>query len=219
MISGKELSYFFTGFDLKRLEAYSRNLVDYHMILDLIPVLSHMYFCKRLEISLSYAQAAILLGLGLQHKTVSDVGPELKLESKQVLALFNKSVRKAVKYLRSIEEEHVSGALNLPPRSAASATALRRPLTQSLEDELHDGQRQVSRELAEKQKKLMSDMDLSEYAIGGTDEQWSSALGGEGKVKTTVSLVSSKKQKKRPGSSSDKQKKKSSSNKKHRSHK
>ena len=54
-------------FDLKRLEAYSKNLVDYHMILDLIPDLARQFFVRKFtgELKLSYAQAAILIGIGL----------------------------------------------------------------------------------------------------------------------------------------------------------
>lgn len=45
-------------------------------------------------ISLSYAQAAILLCLGLQHKTVDKVVEELTLQPNQVLALFIKIIKK-----------------------------------------------------------------------------------------------------------------------------
>jgi len=36
-ISKEELSATINLFDLKRLEAYSKNLVDYHLIIDLVP--------------------------------------------------------------------------------------------------------------------------------------------------------------------------------------
>jgi len=32
--------------DLKRIEAYKSNMVDYYLILDLLPVLSEFYFMK-----------------------------------------------------------------------------------------------------------------------------------------------------------------------------
>jgi hypothetical protein len=57
-----------TPYDLKRLESYSNNLVDYHLILDLVPTVARLYFLERLPASLSYGQAAILLCLGLQHQ-------------------------------------------------------------------------------------------------------------------------------------------------------
>jgi len=56
-------------FDLKRLESYSKNLVDFHLIMDLVPTLAKMYFSNTLlpksAISLSYLQSTILLGIGL----------------------------------------------------------------------------------------------------------------------------------------------------------
>lgn len=31
-------------FDLKRLESYSNNLVDFHLIMDLVPTIAKLYF-------------------------------------------------------------------------------------------------------------------------------------------------------------------------------
>jgi len=33
-----------TVFDLKRLESYAKNLVDFHLIMDLVPTLAKLYF-------------------------------------------------------------------------------------------------------------------------------------------------------------------------------
>lgn len=47
-------------YDVKRLEMYCRNLVDYHLIVDLIPTLSRLYFLQRMgEVQFSAAQAVI----------------------------------------------------------------------------------------------------------------------------------------------------------------
>lgn len=66
-----------TPFDLKRLEAYGNNILDYHVILDLMPVIANLFFQRRLDgkeaIHLSAVQSAILLGMGLQRKNVEDV--------------------------------------------------------------------------------------------------------------------------------------------------
>jgi N-acetyltransferase 10 len=50
-------------------------MIDYHVILDLLPTLSAFYFEKRLgdEVRLSAVQASILLALGLQRKTIEQV--------------------------------------------------------------------------------------------------------------------------------------------------
>ena len=57
---------------MKRLNSYADNMVEYHVILDLVPTLASLYFSKKLgeECSLSAAQQAILLALGLQRKPV-----------------------------------------------------------------------------------------------------------------------------------------------------
>lgn len=63
-----------TLLDYKRLEAYSKNLADFHLILDLLPDLTRLFFRKQLgNLKLSYLQAAILIGLGLQHRNVEAV--------------------------------------------------------------------------------------------------------------------------------------------------
>ncbi len=72
------------------LQAYANNLVDHHLILDLLPPLARAFFSRKLPASLSHAQAAILLSLGLQMKEVSGAEQELQLPANQVLALFNK---------------------------------------------------------------------------------------------------------------------------------
>lgn len=66
------------------LQAYSSNLVDYHLILDLLPNLVRLYLSGQLPATLSYGQAAILLCLGLQQREVSEVEKDLGLPSNQV---------------------------------------------------------------------------------------------------------------------------------------
>ena len=70
-----ELSLLMSPFDLKRLESYANNMLDYHVILDLMPIIATWYFEKRLgeEVKLSAVLSSILLALGLQRKTIEDV--------------------------------------------------------------------------------------------------------------------------------------------------
>ena len=74
-VTSSELSFLVTPFDLKRLDSYANNIVDYHVILDLLPCVSSLYFDKRLgdDVSLSAVQASILLGMGLQRKSIEEV--------------------------------------------------------------------------------------------------------------------------------------------------
>ena len=48
MLSKTELDAYLTKYDLKRLEMYSKNLVDYHLIMDLIPALARLHFLNRM---------------------------------------------------------------------------------------------------------------------------------------------------------------------------
>jgi N-acetyltransferase 10 len=107
------LRAYLTHHDLKRLELYSRNLVDHHVVLDLVPTLARLFFSGALGQSfrLSFLQAAILLATGLQHKDVDDVCKEMDLPSNQVLAFFNKSLRKIVTTLRGVVESEEGRAL------------------------------------------------------------------------------------------------------------
>lgn len=57
-LSRNELEAVFIPYDLKRLEMYSRNMVDYHLIMDMIPTTSRMYFLNKFgDMSLSATQA------------------------------------------------------------------------------------------------------------------------------------------------------------------
>ena len=72
------------------LQAYSNNLVDHHLILDLLPPLAQAYFLGHLPASLTPLQAAILCSLGLQQKDIPEVESALNLPGHQVKDLFNK---------------------------------------------------------------------------------------------------------------------------------
>ena len=82
-------------FDLKRLESYANNMLDYHVILDLLPSVAQLYFEKRLgaELRLSAVQSSILLALGLQRKTVEEVevrgSAAVSMASAYCIALFH----------------------------------------------------------------------------------------------------------------------------------
>lgn len=100
-----------TEYDLKRLDVYSRNLVEYHMILDLVPRLAGLYFEGQIPIDLSLAQSAILVGMGLQRKSVADLEQSLRLAGSQVLAAFNKALRKLKQYVQKQLEAHLRASL------------------------------------------------------------------------------------------------------------
>lgn len=79
-------------------------MVDFHLVIDLLPHIARLFFEKKFPKSLrfSYSQAAILIGIGLQHKSVEIISNEINLPVGQILALFNKSVRKVTNYIKSL---------------------------------------------------------------------------------------------------------------------
>jgi N-acetyltransferase 10 len=100
--------------DLRRLQAYASNLADYHLVADLLPNLAGAYLRGRVPATLSYGQAAILASMGLQRRELGEVAASLGLPSNQVLALFNKALRKLHGHLRAAKEARVARALPLP---------------------------------------------------------------------------------------------------------
>ena len=74
------LSYFITLADYNRLKSYTKNQVDYHLILDLVPVLAKLYFTGILgkNLNLGYINQVVLVGLGLQMKTFEEFCKEVK---------------------------------------------------------------------------------------------------------------------------------------------
>jgi N-acetyltransferase 10 len=167
--------------DMKRLQKYANNLVDIHLIMDLVPFLAQAYFSQKLPATLSYGQAAILVCLGLQHKTVDDVKAILDLPANQVLALFNKSVRKMHGLLRATEEAAVERSL---PKVVPVHML---PHAQDLDDDLAEAADEVKAKIRET---LAGQLD--EYAIEAGDDDLAEALGNKVPGTGVVSLKSSK---------------------------
>ncbi|KZT67219.1 DUF699-domain-containing protein [Daedalea quercina L-15889] len=180
-LTNQELSFLLSPFDLKRLESYSNNMLDYHVILDLLPTVASMYFEKRLgeDMHLSAVQSSILLALGLQRKTVEEVESELQLPVSQVLALFVKIVKKIGKRLNDVQRQAISAEMPEEPAASridgdGSATTWK-PVKTSLTNELKDAGDEVTKSLREKQRQMIDSLDLSKYAIDDPSANWSVA--------------------------------------------
>ncbi|KAJ5186998.1 hypothetical protein N7449_009992 [Penicillium cf. viridicatum] len=163
MLQKSDLDAAFSPFDLKRLDSYANNLLDYHVILDLVPALSDYYFANRLDgkVSLSGVQQSILLAIGLQHKNLDDLEKELNLPSSQLLAMFLKIVRKISTHFRNLIESDIEQSL--PAQKVRIETSAAhddepevnlQPLPISLEDELREGGKQIDEEMLAKQRAL-----------------------------------------------------------------
>eukprot|EP00002_Diphylleia_rotans_P024304 TRINITY_DN4795_c0_g1_i1.p1 TRINITY_DN4795_c0_g1~~TRINITY_DN4795_c0_g1_i1.p1 ORF type:complete len:1024 (-),score=229.08 TRINITY_DN4795_c0_g1_i1:125-3196(-) len=181
-LSREEVLARFSSYDLKRLDAYSRNLVDYHVILDMLPTLARDYYSDKYAMNLSYVQSAIFLSLGLQRKSVDDLQDTLGLPANQVLALFNKILRKFNQSLQTVIEQSVDATL------APVKDVELNPLRESLDEELEEGSALITKELREKQKKLVLSEDLQKYAIRGREQDWDTIEPG--KVPSSVSIKS-----------------------------
>ncbi|XP_037622753.1 RNA cytidine acetyltransferase [Sebastes umbrosus] len=188
ILSSSELASLFSPYDLKRLELYSRSMVDYHLIMDLIPTVARMFFLKQLgDVSLSAAQCALLLGIGLQHKSVDQLEKEIELPSSQLMGLFNRLIRKFVQVFTSIQEKAIEAEM------ATSQDVSMEPTVRSLNDDLNE----AAQEFEEKHKQdveKVKEMDMEEYRIRGDDEEWDQVLKEAGNT-AIVSIKSDKKRK------------------------
>ena len=162
------------AYDMKRLQAYASNLVDHHLILDLIPGLARAYFAGNIPVTLSYSQAAILLCLGLQQRDVTAVEASLDLPSSQVLALFSKAVRRLHQQLRAAKEAEVDR--QLPQPKIVKLT----PHEKELDEEMDEGARAV----AQAMRDALRPDDLEQYAIRGAAEEFEVAAAGGGVLKS-----------------------------------
>lgn len=171
-----ELDERFTPHDLKRLESYANNMLDYHVILDLIPRIAELYFLGRIKnaVKLSGIQQSILLSVGLQRKDMDAVAEEHgSLQSSQLLAMFIKILRKITTHFSSV----VSGAYDAEmPRtdigvSRENATGVHddeivdskfQPLEKPLLEELDEEGDEALKEVRRKQRELIDSLPLEQ---------------------------------------------------------
>ena len=215
-LTKSELDDYFSPFDLKRLDSYANNMLDYHVILDMIPSIAHLHFTNRLKpaVSLTGVQSSILLAIGLQRKVLEDVEKELGLPSSQLLAMFVKIVRKASSHFRRLLEGAVEETMPQPAPAAADLDDAGEraprfaPLATNLDTELREGAEDVDNELKEKQRALIDALPLARYEIQTGASGWQEAekqvqraqARGGAKEVTTVSVKAERKDgKKRKG--------------------
>lgn len=180
LLTKTELDQTFSPFDLKRLDSYANNMLDYHVILDLLPKIAELFFTGRIEgeeaVKLSGVQKALLCAIGLQRKTLEDLEKELGLGTSQLLAMFVKVMRKVSMHFRSLVEgavaetmpkgigggdadaEKINGAEDGEPETDKFA-----PLKQTLEDDLAEGGDEVKREERERMRAMIDALPLDRY--------------------------------------------------------
>ncbi|KAG5920842.1 hypothetical protein E4U42_006053 [Claviceps africana] len=213
-----ELDRHFSPFDLKRLESYANNMLDYHVILDMVPTIASLYFGGKLRksIPLSGLHEGILLGIGLQRKDIDAVAQDLGIATPQLLAMFIKMLRKVTAHFGSLVAEAASASLpqvtslGVSREDASGAhddemvDDKYAPLPTSLEDELEEGGDEALRALKVKQRELIDSLPLDEYAIEGDAPAWADAekqvrsAAKDGKANPVVSVKSKQKRKAGP---------------------
>ena len=113
---------------------------------------------------------------------------ELGLPTSQMLALFNKAIRKMGAALRAVEEASVGAALPGQGAADAAGSALRPMAGLSLGEELDAGAAESLRALRKEQERKQAEWlqeveggdELARYAVRGSDADWEAALGGAG---------------------------------------
>ncbi|KAF8811922.1 hypothetical protein BYT27DRAFT_7252369 [Phlegmacium glaucopus] len=152
----QELAILLTPFDLNRLESYANNM--------LLPIVFNLFFQRRLgdEMRLTAMQGSILLGLGLQRKTIEDVESfdEYNRRSSIYLSRFSHySSRSSEKppIGRSISKRRL-----LALKIEAASTAL---------DKLPE----VASSMKERERQMLDSLDLKRYAIDDAIADWSLA--------------------------------------------
>lgn len=212
-VTKSDLDRLFTPFDLKRLESYAKNMLDYHVVVDMLPAIANMYFRDQFptSIKLSVVQAAVLLGIGLQRKDMDAISAELNLPVSQNMAMFSKIIRKVSGYFREVVNSAIEGdmpaARNDAVRELDGEADEFQQISESLGDELQEAGDEVTAALREKQRELIRSLDLEEYKIN--DDDWEEAKKGAkkivaGKGSTTLAVRNSTKEKKRKvGSAND----------------
>ncbi|SCV74769.1 BQ2448_7798 [Microbotryum intermedium] len=191
VLTGSEVKAFFSPFDLKRLDSYAQNMLDYHVILDLLPTLAGLYFSKRFpeDVQLSGLQASILLALGLQRKSVEDVEKETEhqVPVAQCLALFSKTIRKLTKTLQTLQKEDVAQLIpdasvsmdqktkDFVSQPPAATAGMDKGGVEGLEKELDREGQEMLKALRESQREVIDSLDLKQYSIAGTEDEWAQA--------------------------------------------
>eukprot|EP00040_Diaphanoeca_grandis_P022140 m.118487 g.118487 ORF g.118487 m.118487 type:complete len:1007 (-) comp28670_c0_seq2:99-3119(-) len=176
----------FTEYDLKRLNSYHNNLLDYHAVLDLVGNLAQLWITGRVAgVSLTPVQQLLIVGIGFQKKSIEELVVELGVQPNQLMALFSRCMRAFNKHLRSLQRDALESSV--PQEKDVNMTAL--------DETLASAQETAAAEFNNK----FGGADLGHYAI---DSEQSEALTKELQKRgataiTGISVKSSKKKFKR----------------------
>ncbi|KAK7402324.1 hypothetical protein VNO78_14503 [Psophocarpus tetragonolobus] len=160
--------------DMKRLKAYVDNFADFHMILDLSPVLARLYFEEKLPVKLSYAQASVLLCTGLQNQNILYIVGQMKLERQQLLSEFRKIMKLLYNYVNGLASKEIESTL--PPKKEI----VMEPHSLSVVEHLRDAAKQVEDDMISKAEAPITPELLQRYVIVDGDSDFETALQNNG---------------------------------------
>ncbi|KAG5439181.1 hypothetical protein PCANB_001480 [Pneumocystis canis] len=187
VITKSELDQYLSPFDLKRLESYANNMLDYHTIIDMLPYISDLYFKGRLgnTVKMSGVQSAILLAIGLQRRPLEDMEKELNLPANQVLAMLVKILRKFSKFFRELCSKAIEATLPIEQKNLKNQIQVNTddeddfkgfiPLKQTLKEDITHISNEMEESFKEKQRELINSLDLKKYVIKGEEKDWNEA--------------------------------------------
>jgi len=185
-LTARTLLQFLSRDDVHRLEQYGRNLVEYNLVLDIVPALAHLVLGRRMpKVQLSLLQYAMLIAVGCQSRTFDEVAVEFNAKAGQLLALFNKAMHKLANGCRmllekEVEEEDTAGGATGDPRPLKSGEVMAGGsfIKSSLKEEQQVAAQKVNKKLTAARNELLSSLK-DEYAVAPSDLEIREALGGQ----------------------------------------
>jgi N-acetyltransferase 10 len=167
------------------VKAYTNNVLDYHVITDLLPQIARNAFLNKLidtnndasmTVVLSLVQKAILLGMGLQYKEIDAIASELELPVSQLLGLFLRTMKKICDFYINLKTNAIQESMKpnrVPSTEKENAKGHRdileegewQPTEQSFEDDLDEASKEKMLEYRKKQREIIDGMDLSLYSF------------------------------------------------------
>jgi N-acetyltransferase 10 len=170
-----ELLFGMSEYDLRRLDAYAQKLVDYHLIVDLLPQLSRWALQNRIPVKLTGVQRAILAASGLQCKRVDSLAAEFKIETNQLLALFNKSIRKISSFFYSIMEKQAEAEFEEDEKRKEEKGEKENNADAAT---IAEDTKQSNNKKTQESQNFISMLNLQNYSIAPTEKQLAAATKG-----------------------------------------
>lgn len=192
-LTAATLLQFLSRDDIHRLEQYGRNLVEYALVLDIVPSLAALFLSRRMSgVRLSHLQCAILVAVGCQHHTFDQVAAEFHAPASQLLALFNKAMHKLSNYCRQLleqqaeEEEGMTDQGKLRSGQMAAGGSF---VKETLKADQQAGARKTHKKLDAAREELLGSL-TQDLAVAPAEEDLRDALGGRGQALKSGGTIS-----------------------------